>query len=100
MDICMKDIRFCGKCGIAYWKHADMGVPVPFELIEKISLNDYVNTPDFHKAMELYISACIEQYHSQLREKLLEKGIDIGEINFDAQPYKDDYLFYEMSHRI
>ncbi len=37
------------------------------------------------------IFAVISQYHEQLRKKLLESGIDIGEFDEDSAPLRDGY---------
>lgn len=34
------------------------------------------------------ILSCISEYHDQIRNKLLENGIDIGEIDMEAQPLR------------
>lgn len=37
------------------------------------------------------IMAAIDEYHEQLRKKLLESGIDIGEMDISTTPIRDDY---------
>ena len=38
------------------------------------------------------ILRCISEYHDQLRNKLLENGIDIGEIDTESQPLRRKHL--------
>ncbi len=37
------------------------------------------------------IMAAIDEYHEQLRKKLLELGVDIGEMDISTTPLRDDY---------
>ncbi len=43
------------------------------------------------KIVQEMIFTAISQYHEQLREKLLESGIDIGEFDKDSTPLRDGY---------
>lgn len=97
MKISSRDIRFTGRQLVATAiKKTDKFIP--FEEVESINFNNMLNDKCFNLAITAYISGCIESYHDQLRNKLLENGIDIGEIDLDEQIYMDEYRLYSMTH--
>lgn len=97
MKISSKDIRFTGRQLVAtVLKKTDKFIP--FEEVESIDFNEILNDKCFNQAITAYISGCIESYHNQLRNKLLENGIDIGEIDVDEQTYMNEYSLYSMTH--
>lgn len=41
--------------------------------------------------LDYTVSVAIHKYHEQLRKKMLEKGIDIGEMNMESTELRDSY---------
>lgn len=60
-------------------------------LFEKLSCENIIKSEYGVTIIQGMISAAISQYHEQLREKLLESGIDIGEMDSDSTPLRDGY---------
>lgn len=51
---------------------------------KKFSWDNILNTEYGIDVVQQIITGCIYEYHEQLREKLLEQSIDIGEIDINS----------------
>lgn len=94
MQINMDDVRFSGemlarevinKLGN---EEINSNLHITEEVIinsrKKYSWENILKTEHGIKIVEMLIAGSIQDYHEQLREKLLEQSIDIGEIDFTS----------------
>lgn len=62
------------------------------KLFKKYSIENVLNSEHSALLIQGMIIAAISEYHEQLREKLLENGIDIGEMDETSTPLRDGYI--------
>lgn len=66
------------------------------KLFEKFDYKNVLNSEYAATLVKAMIISAIIEYHDQLRKKLLENGIDIGEMDTETTPLRDGYA---MLHR-
>ncbi len=63
------------------------------KLFEKYDIKNVLNNDHAVQFIEIMITSAISEYHNQLREKLLESGIDIGELDCESSSsLRDSYI--------
>lgn len=60
-------------------------------LFNKYSYNTAMHTDFATDILVFAVAQAISEYHDQLREKLLESGIDIGELDITSSTNRDAY---------
>lgn len=61
------------------------------KLFDKYNFSTAMRTEFATTILVCAITQAIEEYHEQLREKLLERNIDIGELDTTSTPLRDCY---------
>ncbi len=104
MQISFDDIQFAAE--LAYNEIANLALqkdlnslkdePLSIEKLQKVksqySPESIFATNNAVTLLVCAITSSIEVYHKQLRDKLLESGIDIGELDMSSSSYRDVYM--------
>ncbi|MBQ6945576.1 MAG: hypothetical protein IJN43_14835 [Ruminococcus sp.] len=106
MQINLDDVLFSGKLSTQMLMESlaknelSSDTPVNINDInaikEKYSKKNIMNSEHSFEFLCSFVSGCIEEYHDQLRKILLEKSIDIGELDIDSTG--DFHLKWILSH--
>ena len=94
MQLNLDDIMFSGEWSahdlINYLgnkeikSHSPISEKVISDASKKYSWENILKSEYGIRIIQAFIRGCISEYHDQLREKLLEMGIDIGEMDIDT----------------
>ena len=67
------------------------------KLLEKFDYKNVLNSEYGAVLIKMMIISAITEYHDQLREKLLESGIDIGKMDNKTTPLRDGYAMLHQN---
>lgn len=73
------------------------GNPLSIEKIKSLKFPNILHTKYAKNVITAIVMGAIEEYHEQLREKLLESNIDIGEMDFKSTVLRDAYAAEKFS---
>lgn len=86
MQISFDDVMVSGlACAGRVAEKAVNDEPLTIEKYKSLKFPNILQTKYSKDIITAIVMGAIDEYHTQLREKLLESGIDIGEMDYDSR---------------
>lgn len=93
MQISFDDVMVSGlACAGRVVEKAVNDEPLTIEKYQSLKFPNILQTKYAKDIISAIVMGAIEEYHNQLREKLLESGIDIGEMDYESQTLRKGFI--------